>query len=152
MGANRALATKCAPDGFRESLARFRADRPPTSLASVGRILSRFLGQGGAGFDATLFPSSKRGLPTVGPLGFQLERRVEHPDAPGRARAEFLAPHVGRKRLRASSGASSRGDLGQQAFPERGPLRPSYPQGPLSHAGGNAGILCYRTKIELGWR
>jgi hypothetical protein len=30
MGANRALVAKCAPDGFRESLARFRADRPPT--------------------------------------------------------------------------------------------------------------------------
>jgi len=29
MGAYRALVAKCAPDGFRESLARFRADRPP---------------------------------------------------------------------------------------------------------------------------
>jgi hypothetical protein len=31
MGANRALVAKCAPDGVRESLARFRADRPPTN-------------------------------------------------------------------------------------------------------------------------
>jgi hypothetical protein len=42
MGAYGALVAKCAPDDFRESLARFRADRPPTSLASVGRILTRF--------------------------------------------------------------------------------------------------------------
>ena len=27
--ANRALVAKCAPDGFSESLVRFRADRPP---------------------------------------------------------------------------------------------------------------------------
>ena len=40
MGANRALVAKCAPDGFRESLARFRADRPPTSLTSVGQSLT----------------------------------------------------------------------------------------------------------------
>jgi hypothetical protein len=44
MGANRGLAAKCPTEGFRESLARFRAETPPTSLRSVGRILSRFLG------------------------------------------------------------------------------------------------------------
>jgi hypothetical protein len=42
-GRNRALVAKCAPDGFRESLAR-SARIGPHSLASVGRILSRFLG------------------------------------------------------------------------------------------------------------
>jgi hypothetical protein len=44
-GRNRALFAK-APDGFRESLARFRAIGPPPSLTSVGRILNRFLGGG----------------------------------------------------------------------------------------------------------
>jgi hypothetical protein len=53
------LGRQCAADGFRASLARFRADRPPpTSLTSVGRILSRFLGQGGVTSMQTLFPSS----------------------------------------------------------------------------------------------
>jgi hypothetical protein len=94
MGAYRGLAAKCPTDGFRESLARSALIGPTTSLKSVGRILSRFLGQGGGWrgskissgrqFDATLSPSSKRGSPT-GLLGFQLQRRAEHPDAPRRS-------------------------------------------------------------------
>jgi hypothetical protein len=60
----------------------------------------------------------------------------------------------GTNSLRASPvefSANPGADLGQEGgIPERGPPRPSYPQGPLSHAGGNAGILCYRTRIELG--
>jgi hypothetical protein len=34
MGAYRGLAAKCPTDGFRESLARFRADEPTASLPS----------------------------------------------------------------------------------------------------------------------
>jgi hypothetical protein len=71
---------------------------PPTSLMSVGRILSRFLGPrrrlrgsditSGRHFDATLFPSSKRGLPTASSGGScrASSRR------PLGARAVFLAP------------------------------------------------------------
>jgi hypothetical protein len=61
---------------------------------------------------------------------------------------------MGGNSLRASPvefSANPGADLGQQgSIPKRGPPRPSYPQGPLSPAGGNAGILCYRTRIELG--
>jgi hypothetical protein len=41
----------------------FRADRPHTSLMSVGRILSRFLGQGGACEEATSRRLSSRANP-----------------------------------------------------------------------------------------
>jgi hypothetical protein len=64
-------STKCAPDGFRESLARFRADRPPhqphvcrANPEPVFGPRGRLRGSDstlGRHFDATLFPSSKRG-------------------------------------------------------------------------------------------
>ena len=123
---------------------------------------SWFLGQGGACEEATspravtsTQPSSHhrsavyRQLPAAG--------RAEHPaDAPWALAPCFLhpTPLMGGNSLRASPvefSANPGADLGQQGgIPERGPPRPSYPQGPLSHAGGNAGILCYRTRIELG--
>jgi hypothetical protein len=107
MGAYRALAAKCPTDGFRESLARFRANRPPTSLTSVGRILSRFLGQGGlARKQHHLGPSLRRN-----PLLVIEARFTDSPWAsscnvvpsiltPLGARAKFVAPHVthGRRR------------------------------------------------------
>jgi hypothetical protein len=89
MGAYRALVAKCPTEGFRESLVRFRADRPPSSLTSVGRILSPFLGQGGACEEAT----SPFWAKAVGPLGFQLQPRVEQPNAPsGRSRRVCCTP------------------------------------------------------------
>jgi hypothetical protein len=66
MGAYRA-STKCAMDGFRESLARFRADRPPTSLTSVGRIPSRFWAMPAA-------PCGARRQPSFLPPGFSADR------------------------------------------------------------------------------
>jgi len=64
MRAFRGLAAKCATDGFRESLARFRADRPQRQSQSVGRILSRFLGQGGACEEA----ASPRAVTSMQPI------------------------------------------------------------------------------------
>ena len=79
MGANRALVAKCAPDGFRESLARSARIGPRVSRANPEPVFGprgRLRGSDstlGRYFDATLFPSSKRGSPTVGPPGFQLQ-------------------------------------------------------------------------------
>jgi hypothetical protein len=82
MGAYRGLAAKCPTEGFRESLVRFRADR-------LGRILSPFLGQRGACEEAT----SPFWAKAVGPLGFQLQPRVEQPNAPsGRSRRVCCTP------------------------------------------------------------
>ena len=131
MGANRALVAKCAPDGFSESLVRFRADRPPTSLVLVGRILSRFLGQGGACEEATspraatsTLPSSRQrsAVTDSRPAGLPAKNVLSSIQTPlGRAPAEFLASHVGRKRLRASCGASSRAILASRsAYPSKG--------------------------------
>jgi hypothetical protein len=63
VAAHRGLAAKCAANGFRESLARFRADKPPTSLTSVERIVSRFLCQRGACEEVTSARASLRRNP-----------------------------------------------------------------------------------------
>jgi hypothetical protein len=47
------LGRQCAPDGFRESLARFRADRPPRQPHVCRANPEPVLGQGGAGEEAT---------------------------------------------------------------------------------------------------
>jgi hypothetical protein len=175
MGTYRALVAKRAPDGFRESLARFRADRPPKPTHVCRANPEPVFGPRRAGEEATspravtsTQPSSRhRSAVHRQSLGFQLQCRAEHPDAPRRSRQVCCTPRhtwaetaLERRRVRVSprsdyplsrSFSTNPGaDLGQQGgIPERGPLRPSYPQGPLSHDGGNAGILCYRTKIEL---
>ena len=78
MGAYRALAAKCPTDGFRESLARFRADRPH-QLQRLSGESEPVLGQGGACKGSPL-PVIEAGLPTVGPPGTarQEDRDVQH--------------------------------------------------------------------------
>jgi hypothetical protein len=72
------------------------------------------------------------------------------------ARAVFLAPDPthGRKQPQSVAGRVL-GESWGRSWPARRYTRAraseaNYPQGPLSHAGGNAGIPCYRTRIELG--
>jgi hypothetical protein len=74
------------------------------------------------------------------------------PDSwPGRQSAHWASSYnVGRashtvgNAPQSVAGASSRLILAARRHTERGPLKPSYPQGPLSHVGGNARILRYR--------
>jgi hypothetical protein len=104
MGAYRGLAAKCPTEGFRESLVRFRADRPPTSLTSVGRILSPFLGQSAlARKQHHLF-----GLRQSAHWASSCNLVSSNLTPPRGARAEFVAPHVthGRKRPQSVAGAS----------------------------------------------
>jgi len=101
MGAYQASVAKWAPDGFRESLARFRAGMPPNSLTSVGRILSRFLSQGGACEEATspravtsMQPSSRhRGaVHRQSPTGLPAAGRAEHLTPLGHSRRVSCTP------------------------------------------------------------
>ena len=115
------LRPKCAANGFRESLARFRADRPPhqphVSRANPVPVFGprgRLRGSditSGRHFDATLFPSSKRGSPLVGHRACRSATVVLNIlNGPRGARAEFLAPHVthGRKRPQSVARRKSR--------------------------------------------
>ena len=105
MRAFRGLAAKCPTDGFRELLARFRADRPGGGggagfWAKGG--LARKRHHPGRHFDATLFPSLKRG--SHRPTGLPAAGRAEHPDAPWALAPSFSHPttHTGGNGLRAS--------------------------------------------------
>jgi hypothetical protein len=118
MGANRALVAKCAPVGFRESLARFRTDRPNNQpnvcRANPEPVFGPWRGWRGSNitsgrhFDATLFPSSKRGSPLVGHRACRSATVVLNIlNGPRGARAELHpTSHTGGNGLRASPGAS----------------------------------------------
>ena len=90
MGAYRGLAAKCPTDGFRESLARFRADRPPRQPQSVGRILSRFLGPRqrlrGSGITARAVTSKASSYPSGRSANWIKVKSPAAPDSHARGR------------------------------------------------------------------
>ena len=102
MGAYRGMAAKCPTEGFRESLVRFRADRPP--ITSVGRILSPFLAKAALARKQHHLFGPRQSAHWASSCNLVSSNLTP----PRGARAEFVAPHVthGRKRPQSVAGAS----------------------------------------------
>jgi hypothetical protein len=158
MGANRALVAKCAPDGFRESLARSarigRAHQPHVCRANPEAVF----GPRGGCEEAT----SPRAVSSTQPSsrhrsavhrqsahwGFQLQRRVEHPDAPpGRSRQVSCTrplswEETASKRRRCECAAKSWG----RSWPEKRHTRAMHAEAKLSYSWCNLCALLGKLK------